>query len=138
MPARGPHDEFDASKAIIRAAYAQLTLDNDLAEIRRRFVADDAEYVTRDGTLGVDRWEDDWRAQTQRWKIETEVEEIVDAGEGAIIVLLKMRRIDESTGEVAFKAWPANVVRIHDGKLVFFEGYPDPRKAFADLGLEEP
>ena len=72
----------------------------------------------------------------EEWRVEVEIEEIVDAGEGAI-VLNKVRRIDKETGKVVFKAWPAIVVRVHNGKFVFFEGYVDRRKALADLGVEQ-
>jgi hypothetical protein len=73
----------------------------------------------------------------QDWRVEVEIEEIFDAGGGALVLYNKIRRIDKDTGEVAFKAWPAIVVRIHNGKFVFFEGYVDRRKAMADLGVEE-
>jgi hypothetical protein len=73
----------------------------------------------------------------EAWDVEIEVEEIIDAGEGAILLLNRVRRIDKETGEVAFKAWPANVIRVHDGKMVFFEGYVDRRAALAALGLPD-
>ncbi len=137
MGARGPHDDFESAKKLIRAVFAQFALDQDL-DAARAHIADDAEHVTRDGTFrGSDRWYSDFAVQMEKWLLEVEVEEIVDAGEGAVVVLLEVRRVDKETGEVAFKAWPANVVRVQDGKFVFFEGYPDRRKALADLGIEQ-
>jgi ketosteroid isomerase-like protein len=32
--------------------------------------------------------------------------------------------------------WPAAVFRVRDGKIVFFEGYPDGSKAMRELGLD--
>jgi ketosteroid isomerase-like protein len=139
MPARGPHDDFETAKKVIRAAYASFTVDQDIEETCRRYVSDDLEWVTRDGTLhGVETFLERTKVQLQNWTIETEVEDIVDAGEGALIVTMRIVRRDKETGEVAWKAWPGLVLRVHEGKIVFNEGYVDRRKAFADLGVEEP
>jgi len=137
MGARGPHDDFESAKRVIRAAFAQFSLDQDL-DAARAHIDDDAEYVTRDGTFrGTDRWYGELAMQMKEWRVEIEIEENVDAGEGAIILLNRVQRVDKETGEVVFKAWPAMVVRLHDGKFVFFEGYVDRRKALADLGVEQ-
>ena len=137
MPAKGPHDDFESAKKVIRAGYAQFTLDGDLAATRDRFIDDEIEYVTRDGTFGIDRWQSDREVQVGNWDIEFEIEEIIDAGGGAIVLLHKLRRVDKETGKVVFKAWPAAVVRVHDGKFLFFEGYVDRRRALAEFGLQE-
>jgi ketosteroid isomerase-like protein len=137
MGARGPHDDFESAKKVIRAAFAQFALDQDL-DAARAYIDDDAEHVTRDGTFrGSERWYSDFAVQMEDWRVEVEIEEIVDAGEGAVVLLNRVRRVDKETGEVVFKAWPANVVRVHDGKFVFLEGYVDRRKALADLGVEQ-
>jgi hypothetical protein len=137
MGARGPHDDFESAKRVIRAAFAQFTLDQDL-DAARAHIDEDAEYVTRDGTFrGSDRWHSELAVQMEGWRVEVEIEEIVDAGEGAIVLLNKVRRVDKETGEVVFKAWPAAVVRVHNGRFFFFEGYVDRRKALADLGVEQ-
>ena len=137
MGARGPHDDFESAKRVIRAAFAQFALDQDL-DAARAHIDEDAEYVTRDGTFrGPDRWSSELAVQMQAWRVEVEIEEIVDAGEGAVVLLNKVRRVDKETGKVVFKAWPAAVVRVHNGKFVFFEGYVDRRKALADLGVEQ-
>ena len=137
MGARGPHDDFESAKRVIRAAFARFTLDQDL-DAARAHIDDDAEYVTRDGVFrGSDRWYSELAVQMEEWRVEVEIEEIVDAGEGAVVLLNKVRRVDKETGEVVFKAWPAVVVRVHNGKFLFFEGYVDRRKALADLGVEQ-
>src|SRR3954452_15277921 len=137
MGARGPHDDFESAKKVIRAAFAQFALDQDL-DAAVAHIDEDAEYVTRDGTFrGSDRWRTELGVQMQDWQVEVEIEEIIDAGEGAVVLLNKVRRVDKETGKVVFKAWPATVVRVHDGKFLFFEGYVDRRRALAELCLQE-
>jgi ketosteroid isomerase-like protein len=138
MGARGPHDDFDTAAARLREGYAGFSERQDLEELRRDWVSPDLEYVTRHGTFhGTDRYFSEIEVQQRKWRIETEVEEIVDAGEGALVILAKVRRVDGDSGEVVWKAWPAAVVRVLDGKLVFFEGYVDRRAALAALGVEQ-
>src|SRR3954452_18769132 len=137
MGARGPHDDFESAKKVIRAAFAQFTLDQDL-DAAAAYIGEDAEYVTRDGTFrGSDRWRSELAAQMEDWRIEIEIEEMIDAADGAIVLLTKVERIDKETGKVVFKAWPANVVRVLDGRMAFFEGYVDRRRALAEFGLDE-
>jgi ketosteroid isomerase-like protein len=137
MGARGPHDDFESAKKLIVAVLANFNLSQDFEEIRDKFLADDLEYVTRHGTFhGPDRYVSDFGVQLDRWIVESEVDEVIDAGDGAIVVFVENKRIDKETKEVAWKAWPALVVRVLDGKLVFFEGYVDRRRAMADLGLQ--
>jgi hypothetical protein len=135
--APGPHDDFEDAKKVIRAAYAEFNLNQDLEAIREKYIADDLEYVNRYGTFnGPERYLSDLRTQADRWNLQTEVEEILDAGGGALVVLTKFSRIDADSGEVEWKAWPAAVMRVNGGKMVFFEGYVDRRDAFSDYGLE--
>ena len=135
--ARGPHDDFESAAKVLRAAFARFALDQDV-DGALEYIADDVEYVSRDGTFyGPGKWADEVRVQTRAWRLELEVEEIIDAGGGALVLYNKMLRIDKETGEVGWKAWPATVVRVLDGKIAFFEGYIDRRKALADLGVEQ-
>ncbi len=137
MPERGPHDDFETAERLIRAAYVDFAANEDLEEIREKYVSDDLEYVTRDGAFHGREWYGhDFEVQLLKWRFESEVKEIIDAGEGAVIVMIELRRIDRESGEVAWKVWPASVMRVHDGRLVFFEGYIDSRKAMAALGVE--
>jgi hypothetical protein len=138
MGARGPHDDFETAKKMIVAAYANFNVDQDLDELHRRYLSDDLEYVTRFGTFrGPEKYLADAATQLKKWRLEIEVDEIVDAEEGAVLVLIKFLRKDRETDEVAWKAWPAVVMRVLDGKMVFFEGYIDRRQAFADYGVEQ-
>ncbi len=137
MPARGPHDEFDSAAETLRAGYAEFNRDQDVEAIGRKYIAPDIEYVTRDGTFnGPDRLLSELGVQQENWRVETDIEEILDAGEGALVMLTKISRIERDSGKVVWKAWPAVVVRVKDGRLAFFEGYVDSRKALADYGLE--
>jgi hypothetical protein len=135
MGARGPHDDFDTAKNVIAAAYADFNLNQDIGAVREH-ISDEVEYVTRYGTFhGPERFVDEIDSQTDRWKLQTDIEEFIDAGEGAVIILTKLSRIDPESGEVEWKAWPAAVLRILDRKLVFFEAYVDRRRALADYGV---
>ena len=98
---------------------------------------DDVEWVTRDGSVrGPQLFRDIWTPQLARFDVNFEIERIVDAGDGTVIVVQKVDRRDPETGDLELRAWPALVIRVENGKVVFIEGYPDRRKAFTDLGLE--
>jgi hypothetical protein len=138
MGARGPHDDFETAKKTILAAYAEFTLTQDSDELRRKYISDELEHVTRHGPFhGPDHFLSELEVQKRKWVLDSEVEDIIDAGDGAIIVIAKFTRVDKETGKVAWKAWPATVIRIKDGKMVFNEGYVDRRKALADYGVEQ-
>jgi ketosteroid isomerase-like protein len=138
MGARGPHDDFESAKRLIRAAFAHYSLHQDVEFVRDNYVADDIEYVTRHGTFrGPEEWMAESAAQEKRWRMEFELEELIDAGEGAVIAFNEARRINRDTGETEWKTWPAVVLRVHLGRIVFFEGYVDRRRALADYGLEQ-
>jgi ketosteroid isomerase-like protein len=138
MGARGPHDDFETAAQVIRAGYASFSVDQDIDELCRKYVSDDLEWVTRDGILhGIEPFLERTRVQLERWRMEFEVEDVIDAGEGAVIAMTKVKRLEKGTGEVAWKAWPAVVMRVHGGKMVFNEGYVDRRKALDDLGVEQ-
>jgi ketosteroid isomerase-like protein len=138
MGVRGPHDDFEKAEGSIRAAYARFNEAQELDEIRRDYISDELEYVTRHGTFhGPDQFLSEFGVQREKWRLENDVEEVIDAGDGAIVVFVKAKRIDRDSGEVVWKAWPAIVCRVHDGRFVFFEGYIDRRKALDDLGVEQ-
>ena len=102
-------------------------------------LAEDVEYVARDGVYrGRDHVVSYWEPQLERFEMDFELERIVDAGNGAVIMLHTVIRRSRETGEVELRAWPAVVLRVREGKIVFLEGYRDRRKAFSDLGLELP
>lgn len=106
-------------------------------EVVRRLTHEAAEHVTRDGVfLGPERMITEFTPQLERWVISFYVQELIDAGGGALVSLVEVERRDRSSGEVVLKAWPAIVVRIHEGKIVFLEGYVDRRKALAALGVD--
>jgi ketosteroid isomerase-like protein len=138
MGARGPHDDFESAEKLIRQVYAEFSEHQDFSRTCDEYVSDDVEYVTRHGTFhGSERWKSEFESQASRWEVLNEVQDVIDAGEGAVIVLTEFRRVDRDTGEVAWKTWPAAVLRVEDGKCVFFEGYIDSRKALEEFGVEQ-
>ncbi|MFI5028728.1 MAG: hypothetical protein ACHQCF_07105 [Solirubrobacterales bacterium] len=99
-------------------------------------IDDEAEGGMRHGTFrGPDKWVSDFEAQMKTLRLEIEIEEIIDAADDALILYPKVLRKSRESEEVSWKAWPANVDRVHQGKFVFFEGYVDRRQALADLGV---
>jgi ketosteroid isomerase-like protein len=126
---------FEEAERIVRRVTEALNRgDLDAAEA---LFAEDVEWITRDGPArGPKVLRDIWAPQLERFDVKFEVERIVDAGDCRVILVQKVDRRDPETGEVELRAWPALVIRVQDGKVVFVEGYPDRRKAFTDLGLE--
>jgi ketosteroid isomerase-like protein len=138
MGARGPHDDFESASGLIRKAYSDYREHEDFDRLCGDYISDDLEYVTRDGTFrGPDQWRSEVVVQTSRWRFDNELKKVIDAGDGAVIAISEFRRVDRDTGEVAWKTWPAAVVRVLDGKCVFFEGYIDSRRALEDFGVEQ-
>ena len=138
MGARGPHDDFESAAALIRRVYAEYDEHEDFHRLLDDHCSEDFEYVTRNGTFhGTEQWKSEADVQSTRWRLENELKDIIDAGDGAVITIAEFKRIDRETGEIAWKTWPAAVLRILDGKLVFWEGYIDSRKALADFGVEQ-
>jgi len=136
LGARGPHDGFEASKAVVDAGIAALA-GGDFEAIRN-LAATDVEHVTRDGVFhGPERLISEFAPQLERWLISFYLGELVDAGDGALIAMLEVERRNRESGEVVLKAWPAIVTRIDGGKVVFLEGYVNRRKALEALGLGE-
>lgn len=134
MPARGEHDDFETAKAIVQAGLAALARGD--WETVRSLSHEDSEHVTREGVFrGPERMISEFAPQLDRWTISFYLEEVIDAGGGALILLLEVERRNPHTGKVGWKAWPAIVVRINGGKVAYMEGYIDRRKAFEDLGL---
>jgi ketosteroid isomerase-like protein len=126
---------FEEVEGVARAMADALSRgDLDAAE---QLVAEDIEYVTRDGPgRGRDIIRRVWEPQMARFDISFEIERVVDAGDGRAIVLQKVDRRNRETGRSEWKAWPALVIRVRDGQVTFVEGYTDRRKAFSDLGIE--
>jgi ketosteroid isomerase-like protein len=92
------------------------------------------EVVTRDGTLR--ELTGFVEATERRFIAEFELQDIVEAGDGVLIALLKVTRRSHEAGGDYLNAWPANVWRFRDGRIVFFEGYQDRRKALSVYGIE--
>ena len=138
MGARGPHDDFEAVARLVRQAFADYREHEDFGRICDDYMSDDLEYVTRDGTFrGPDQFKSESDVQTTRWRFDNQLKEVIDAGDGAVITISEFKRLDRDTGEVAWTTWPAAVLRVLDGKVVFWEGFIDSRKALEDFGVEQ-
>jgi ketosteroid isomerase-like protein len=126
---------FEEAEQVVRQVTEALNRgDLDAAEA---MLAEDVEWVTRDGPArGRHVLRDVWAPQLERFEVKFEVERIVDAGDGQVILVQRVDRLDRESGELELRAWPALVIRVENGMVVFVEGYPDRRKAFADLGLD--
>jgi hypothetical protein len=134
MPTRGEHDDFETAKAVVQAGLAALAGGD--WEMVRSLSREDSEHVTREGVFrGPERMISEFAPQLDRWTISFDLEELIDAGGGALVLLLEVERRNPRTGKVGWKAWPAVVVRIHGSKVAYMEGYIDRRKALEDLGL---
>ena len=121
-----------------KAAYALATALNERDEAAaRRVLAEDMEHVTREGTKrGPDRLIEFWGLQLEQFNVGFELEDVVDAGDGRAIMLQTVTRRNPESGQVEMTAWPAAVIRVQNGRVVFLEGYQDRRQAFIDCGLE--
>jgi ketosteroid isomerase-like protein len=134
MPARGEHDDLETATATVHAGLAALAARD--WETIRSLADEETEHVTRDGIFfGPERMISEFVPQLERWTISFFLEDLIDAGGGALVLLLEVERRDPRTGRVGWKAWPAIVVRIDGGRLAYIEGYVDRRKALADLGV---
>ena len=91
-----------------------------------------------DGQLGrgheavvdhIKRWADQWEAWT------VEVEEIIDAGEGRVVVIIRERGRSKSGAEMDERH--AELYDVRDGLVVRRQGFSDPREALEAVGLSE-
>jgi len=142
------HDSFEAACEVVERLFRlgqdfeHLDPERDrdrrqalIAEATALF-SEDVENVTRDGTLyGTGRFFSDWEVQTKDFQVRLEQLKFLDAGEGRVVVVYRMVRTARE-GDDYMATWPAVVFRVRDGKIVFFEGYPDRNKAMRDLGLD--
>jgi ketosteroid isomerase-like protein len=138
MGARGPHDDFESAAVVVRRAYADYAEHEDFDRICDDYTTDDLEYVTRNGTFrGPEQFKSEVAAQGTRWRFENQVKDVIDGGDGVVIAITEFKRLDRDTGEVAWKTWPAAVMRVLDGKVIYWEGYIDSRKALEDFGVQQ-
>jgi ketosteroid isomerase-like protein len=135
LAARGSHDSLETVREVVGRGIAALAAGD--FETVRELAGERMEHVTRDGVVfGPERLIAEFAPQLERWVISFYLEDLIDAGEGALIAILEVERRDRETGGVALKAWPAIVVRIDGGRFVFLEGYVDRRRALTALGVD--
>ena len=97
MGARGPRDEFlESAEKRVRQVYAEFRDHEDFNRTCDEYVSDDLEYVTRNGTFhGAERWKSEFGTQLSRWHFVNEITDVIDAGDGAVIVLTELKRLDQ-------------------------------------------
>ena len=75
----------------------------------------------------IKRWADQWEAWT------VEVEDIIDAGEGRVVVMIRERGRSKSGAEMDERH--AELYDLRDGLVVRRQGCSDPREALEAVGL---
>jgi ketosteroid isomerase-like protein len=80
----------------------------------------------------------DWYAETNEpWaQLQAEPERFIDAGGRTLVIITLHARVPE--GRVDLDARIAHVVTIRDGKIVRLDGYDEPDRALADVGIANP
>ena len=75
----------------------------------------------------IKRWADQW----EEWTVE--VEQVIDAGDGRVVVLIRERGRSKSGVEMDERH--AELYRLRDGLVVQRRGFSDPSDAFGAVGL---
>jgi ketosteroid isomerase-like protein len=74
-----------------------------------------------------------WSAMWESWNVE--VERVIDAGGGHVVVLI--RETGRSTSGLDMDERHAELYRIRDGRIVRRQGFSDPNDALEAMGLVE-
>jgi hypothetical protein len=129
MPARGEHDDFETAEAVVHAGLAALAAGD--WETVRALSHEDAEHVTRDGVFfGPERMISEFSPQLERWTVSFYLEELIDAGGGALVLLLEVERRNPQTGLAGDRpADPPGQDRLHGGLHRPPQGTHRPRRA---------
>jgi ketosteroid isomerase-like protein len=86
------------------------------------------------GARGWAESNSDMDAAWQEWR--QEIEDVLDAGEHGVLVLLRLKAIGRESGTPVDQRW-AMLVTLRDGKLVSSRTIGDPSVALKAVGLEE-
>ncbi|MFL5907079.1 MAG: nuclear transport factor 2 family protein [Solirubrobacterales bacterium] len=128
-------ESFEGARRVVFGIADALRRRDEAAA--RELLAEDMEHVTREGPKrGPDALIEFWRLQAERFNVTFELEGVFDAGDGKLVMLQTVTRRNPESGKVEMTAWPAAVIRVSNGKIVFLEGYQDRRQAFIDCGLQ--
>jgi ketosteroid isomerase-like protein len=79
----------------------------------------------------------EWYAETNEpWaQLQAEAERFVEAGDRTVVIVALHARVSGSEIDVAARI--AHVVTVRDGRIVRLDGYDEPDKALAAVGLAE-
>ena len=85
------------------------------------------------GHAGIREW---YAELNEPWsELKAEPERFIDAGEQTVVIIALGGRVPGGRVEVGARI--AQVVTIRDGKIVRLDGYEEPEKALAAVGLEK-
>src|SRR5207245_10050554 len=85
------------------------------------------------GARGLAESNSDMDAAWQEWR--QEIEDVLDAGEHGVLVMLRLKAIGRESGTPVGQRW-AMLVTLRDGKLVSSRTIGDPSVALKAVGLE--
>jgi ketosteroid isomerase-like protein len=74
-------------------------------------------------------------SQLRQFEIRVDVQELYRAHDAGWILFWRISRVGRDPALGQMNAWPAQVVRIQDGQIVFYEGYMNRVKALTDNAL---
>jgi ketosteroid isomerase-like protein len=79
-----------------------------------------------------------WRRWFEAWRdLEFEVEDVLDAGDDAVALIVNQRQWGRHTGIATALPPYAQVFTLRDGKLVRWRTFPDQAEALEAVGLSE-
>jgi ketosteroid isomerase-like protein len=112
----------DPNVDVLKAVYADWARGDysrgDFLDPDVEFVTDFPEQLTYHGPEGMGRGWNDWLSAWDDFT--TEAEEIIPAGDGRYVVLVRLRGLGKESG-VPIEGLAANIVTMRDGKFVRFE-----------------
>jgi ketosteroid isomerase-like protein len=141
------YDSYKESRALVerlfgiaRGGLSVLPDSSEWAEMRREaesLFADDVQLATRDGTLyGPQRIFDDFAVQLKGYTLTLDLRQLFGSSDGSVVAVWKFTRMSRENPDDHFWNLAAAVYRVRAGKIVFFEGYPNARRACEKLGID--
>ena len=128
----------------LRRLYDSVAADfEQMPALVDEIAAPDIEFVTRNGRQ---RGKAAFRSYQEGWLLpresplvvdEVTVDDLIDAGDGNFVVLLKVHRRNVEKDDEYLSVWSAHVWRFDGDKAVFFEGYAKREAALKAVGLTE-
>jgi hypothetical protein len=140
------YDSYEDSRALIERLFLLAEGESprpgtdawgQLRATAESLFAPDVHLVTRDGVLsGPQRIFDDIGVQLRRFELTFDLRQVLPAPDGRVVAVSKMFR--RSREDPAERLWNlgGGVYGVRRAKIVFFEGYPNARRACEELGID--